>query len=676
MSRIPHVHRFGARYAYRRRIHFRNIISRPITVSLRTADPVVARRRAAMLSACFVIVKAKVDSMLETGPALTGQQIDEIFRVALENELNSLLDDAYRNAPWSESVTDVAAEIAAACRNLRRPNRPLSPATSWREVPPDPSEHRDLDGADFYAAQIVANLGDDQVAAILQAVGAPVHTGILELARMHIIRGMGKGAELAQRAFDDDVLAAPDPALALVAATYGRSPDEQILLSRPNLAPPPVQVPAAPPQPDSYFFEYEPRRFSEVIDEVIAELRADKIWKVDTSQQRRIMMCFAWVTGDRPLGAYNHLDAGHFKKCLQKIPKDFQFGTFEEGPMSRPFDEVLAAMPPLTPQVTRSNKTVNRDLSFMGTVSKRLATSYWRPKFPGALVLDFAAERVKITESEKDDLRPPWKREHMDCLFRSPLYLGGGRDLHRLRDDGRALRIWHDAAYFAPLIWYYSSACREEICGLELADITVDHPTPHFEIRDNLTRGRDGEMRGLKRAARHRHLPIHPELIRLGFLDYVEAIRKERHVALFPELYRQSEKRGGAFFYERAWQHMADYIGDRLPVRVNKRGKGPDIHSIRSLGSSFYEVEGANENIRADVMGHARKSVNGISYSKRIETEGLDVVLAERQAFILKYVPVLTEHIPAAPINLLPLDQRSRVGSSRNRKTRSDAGTK
>jgi hypothetical protein len=672
LSRIPHVHRFGARYGYRRRLYFRNLISKLLTVSLRTADPIAARMRAAMLSARFEIVKAKVESMLETGPALTGEQIEEIFRRALEDELNGLLNDAYANAPWSDSVPDVAASIADACRKLRRPNRPLSPPSSRRDVPPEPGEYSHLDGADFYAAQIIANLGDDRIAAILQAIGAPVHADNIEPARTHIIRGMAKGAELAQRAFDDDILGEPVPSRALVAETYPQSPDGQMLFNRPPLAPSPTVA----PQSNSYFFEHEPRRFSEVIDEVIATLKGKKIWKGDTSQQRRIMMCFAWITGNRALGTYNHLDAGLFRSGLQKIPKDFRFGTVDEGPMSRPFNEVIAEMPPLLPEQMRSNKTVNRDLSFMGTVSKALANSYWKPKFPGAIILDFAAERVKIEESENTDLRPPWKREHMECLFRSPIYLGGGGQLHRLRDDGRSLHIWHDAAYFAPLIWYYSSACREEICGLEVADVTSDHPTPHFEIRNNLTRGRDGEKRGLKRAARHRHLPIHPELIRLGFLDYVEAIRKEGHVALFPELYQQSEKRGGAFFYERAWQHMDEYICDRLPVRVNDKGKGPDIHSIRALGSSFYEVEGANENIRADVMGHARKTVNGRSYSKRIETEGLDVVLMERQAFILKYIPTLTNDIPAMPLRLLPLDQRSRVGSSRIRRVRSDAGKK
>jgi hypothetical protein len=207
-------------------------------------------------------------------------------------------------------------------------------------------------------------------------------------------------------------------------------------------------------------------------------------------------------------------------------------------------------------------------------------------------------------------------------------------------------------------------------------EVLVEHEVPHFVIKDNDVRGRDGELAGEKRVARRRKLPLHPELIRLGFADYVRAIRDEGHVALFPELYVHAAKRGGAHFYARAWDHMAGWIEDRLPVPRNRAGKGPDMHSIRALGSSFYEVEGVNEIMRADVMGHARTTVNGKHYSKRIATESLTIVLRERLEFMMRHVPSLTAAVQPAPIRLLPLDQRSRVGSARPRKIRSDAGKK
>jgi hypothetical protein len=154
----------------------------------------------------------------------------------------------------------------------------------------------------------------------------------------------------------------------------------------------------------------------------------------------------------------------------------------------------------------------------------------------------------------------------------------------------------------------------------------------------------------------------------------VKAIEAEGHVPLFPELYLFEAKRGGAQFYDRAWRFMVEWIGDHMELPMNEKGKIPDIHSIRSLGSSFYEVDGVNEIMRADVMGHARQGTNAKHYSKRMQTEGRDVVLAERLDFIRRYVPEITGHLKAAPIRLLPIEQRSRVGSGRHRRIRSDAG--
>jgi hypothetical protein len=125
-----------------------------------------------------------------------------------------------------------------------------------------------------------------------------------------------------------------------------------------------------------------------------------------------------------------------------------------------------------------------------------------------------------------------------------------------------------------------------------------------------------------------------------------------------------------------AWCHMVDLIASQIELPIAENGKGPDIHSIRALGSSFYEVDGVNEIMRADVMGHARTGTNAKHYSKRMATEGLDVVLAERKAFMTQYIPKITEHLVRTGLNLLPIEHRSRLGRGIERKGRSDRGEK
>ena len=420
MCNIPHAHRRAGRYVFRRRVHFRNLISTPLSLALGTADPKVARVRAALLSARFMTVKVTVEDMLQLGSALTGEQIEGIFRHALEEELSSLLNDAYANAPWSESVPNVASSIAQACRLLRRPNRPLSPTSSRRDVPPEPGENAHLDGAEFYAAQILSNLGDEQVAAILEALGVPVHASIIEPARTHIIRGMGRGADLAQRAFDDDAMDAADPVLALMSDLGSSTEGPKRTATAASIV-----IPISPAA-DSQFQVYDGRPFSTVIGDVLSDLKADGIWKGDLKQQRRIMETFAWTTGDKPLGAYTHLDAAAFKKGIQQLPARFYYGSLTEGAMSRPFAEVIAELPPLSACERRSHKTINRDLSTMATVARYLATTSWKPRLPGSTVMDFGAGRIAIKSDPDIDTRPPWTTAHLEYLFRSPLYNGGG----------------------------------------------------------------------------------------------------------------------------------------------------------------------------------------------------------------------------------------------------------
>lgn len=651
MSRIPHACRRDGRYVFRRRVHFRNLISKPVTIALQTADPKLARQRAALLSARFVVVKSIVEEMIEDGRILTGAEIEALFREELERELSGHIQRAFENGPWSSSALEVAADAGEGYNLLRLPDRHAEELIE-------------------YAKEMIS---DDAIKDKLTIIGAPVHAGSVAAARTHLIRARAAACSRVQRLFDQDVMDAVDPAQALM-ADLGPPSRETLTLRQDTIDSSPSPT-ASEHMPASQFSIYDDRRFGDAIESILSELKSEGVWKDDLSQQRRIMQTFAWITGNRELGAYDHRHVADFKIKLIRLPVTFRFGKPNKGAMARPFNEVVSELPPLKPDQQRNKKTINRDLSTMSTVAKHLEQTAWKPKVPGAKVMDFSGATIAIKESNSADLRPPWTTGHLKCLFSSSIYTGGGAGKRRLKEGEEYPHVYHDAAYFAPLLWYYTHACREEICGLEVNDITADHRVPHLEIRDNLTRGRDGEKAGEKRLARRRKLPIHPELLRLGFLDYVKDVRAEGHVAAFPELYLFEKKRGGAHFYDRAWRYMVEWIGDRMPLPTNEKGKISDIHSIRSLGSSFYEVDGVNEIIRADIMGHARQGTNAKHYSKRMQTEGIDVVLAERLDFLKRYVPEITEHLNAAPIRLLPIEQRSRVGSGRHRQIRSDAGT-
>ena len=646
MSRIPHAIRVNGRYAFRRRIHSRNLISKVIKLALKTSDPTVARQRAAVLSARFEVVKSSVVRMIEQGAVLTGEQVEKLFRDELECELRAIADRAWSDDAWAPEALRIASDDREMYRILRSQDR-----------------HRPE------LSEIMKGLlPDDAIVGKLNALGATSDPENIANARIHLLRARAVAGMRSQRLFDDDVMDASDPVALLMSAPDKEESDLPALLQ--SAFAKQFDELRKTREQECEFKRYDTRKFSEFIDEVANSLKSEGIWSGDLVQQRRIMRTFAWITGDRELGSYNYRDVASYKRALFKLPKTYRFGSVDKGPMSRPFQEVIAEVPQVEPAQKRSNETVARDLSTMSTVAKYLRLDPWKPSARGETVMDFAGAMPKTGKKDKRDARPVWQTRHMECLFNSPIYTGNRGAKKRLRTDGIGLQIWHDAAYFAPLLLFYTLAAREEICGLEVADIFEDHPVPHLEVRDNLTRGTDGEMAGLKNSNRHRKIPIHPEIIRLGFLDYVRAIAKEGHTAVFPELYLIESKRGGAFFYDRAWRHMVDWIEGRMELPAATARERAGIHSIRALGSSFFERADANPTLKRDLMGHSREGTDEKHYSKRIQSEGMDVVLLERLEFILKFVPIVSEQLRAEKIRLLPLNSRSRVGSALQRKPR------
>lgn len=81
------------------------------------------------------------------------------------------------------------------------------------------------------------------------------------------------------------------------------------------------------------------------------------------------------------------------------------------------------------------------------------------------------------------------------------------------------------------MILLFTGARREEIANLALADIRQEEGIHYFDIAPDGQRGRR-----LKNKSSKRRVPIHSELIILGFLDYVEARRNQGETMLFSKV--------------------------------------------------------------------------------------------------------------------------------------------
>jgi len=126
--------------------------------------------------------------------------------------------------------------------------------------------------------------------------------------------------------------------------------------------------------------------------------------------------------------------------------------------------------------------------------------------------------------------RQPWSEMHLKILLGHDIWQRG-----LLPTDTKAGGM---AAYWIPLLAMYTGARCSELCQLKVIDISVTGNTPTFRITD------EGEGQQVKSNASHRILPIHSELIRLGFLDYARSISGP---SLWPSLPQRVNKPGGYF---------------------------------------------------------------------------------------------------------------------------------
>jgi integrase len=189
-------------------------------------------------------------------------------------------------------------------------------------------------------------------------------------------------------------------------------------------------------------------------------------------------------------------------------------------------------------------------------------------------------EGLSITAKTTHRRRPIMDTE-LVTLFSTPL--------HTSYALPKAIQGGQDAAYWLPLLGAYTGARLGELCQLRAVDIQTVEGIPVMVLTD------DGEGQRIKSEAGKRSVPIHSELIRLGFLDYATAVQAKGIDALWPDLPIRKDK-------------PSDYFGRwfrdfREPLGLHAPGK-PTFHYFRHTVRPLMRRAGFSESTQDKVTGH------------------------------------------------------------------------
>lgn len=197
----------------------------------------------------------------------------------------------------------------------------------------------------------------------------------------------------------------------------------------------------------------------------------------------------------------------------------------------------------------------------------------------------------------KTQARRPWEDSELQQLFSQPLFT-----TYAIPPEKKSGR---DAAYWVPLIALYSGARIGELAQLRTEDITTVGEVPLLRITNS------GDGQRVKTEASNRSIPIHSELVRLGLLDYVQAIKDAGHDRLWPMLKADADRPGLI---------LSNWFG-QYRRNIGLTGKYPDFHSFRHLVRTRMSRAKIPDKVQDTITGHETQGSIGTKVYQSVSLE-------------------------------------------------------
>lgn len=661
MTSTTNIFRRGAVYYLRRRIRWRSGAIHSISVSLKTRSLPVARTLAIELSATCERMRSDFDATMPQH-SLSQAERARIFNRQLTIERDQLhalhVDmisngDARRGQDFHDSL-DVMETVSSHWATMRLPsadritrdggleryiaiNFPgLSEADQWEL------------GMSLGGSEIIEYYLEEGAEAALQLIGADATDRSRAAAIMEIMAAKSVAARWVREelAYFEKKHSVVDPPPDPSAASWPefehieREPLFQLL----NVgAPVQAYCPAQPTSPieqaaagqniAELTLEAAGEAFLVAMPKIAGDREASK-WNAKTKKQFRTAVMLAGKAIPGPVGTITHNDILYLSKLFGRLPdthhKTPRHKTMNLEQIANEAEQAVARGEMRSDQIGLDGGTTNRHLRFLRqllnwvgrTVS--LAAIYWE---------DFLVSDHRDHREDRRQL----SIAQGNALFRLPIWTGCASAARRHRPGPY---VFQDSAYWVPMLLWYTGARRQEVCKLHCDDVVQENNIWYIAIKTT-------DSGGLKNSVSRRDIPVHSELIRLRFIDYVETIRGRGHVLLFPDLVTKSSPLGDVWF-KRNWPQFRKALV--LPA-------DQCAHSIRHMVCSELKKQGEQPDAISDLLGHAHSGETFGRYSERARA----VELVDTEARI----PNVTAHLQPLPICLPVREKRLKSRADR-----------
>ncbi len=236
----------------------------------------------------------------------------------------------------------------------------------------------------------------------------------------------------------------------------------------------------------------------------------------------------------------------------------------------------------------RSVKTVNKYLQILSTVLRHANRLKWIQGNP--------AEGLGLQDNRRpDEIRRAFTVEEIKTVF-SALQ----RDKQSFYENG------HHERYWLPLLGIFTGARVNELAQLETNDVTVEDGIPVIAITSS---GGDGKR--IKSGTSRRTIPIHQDLLTLGFLTYVNSAKAQNHERLFPSL-KLGPNGYSHYFGSQHFTGKKGWLKKQLP----NLSPGESFHCFRHSFATLLKDAEVEERLIEELMGHRLTSLSMGRYGK------------------------------------------------------------
>ncbi|KAF5059763.1 Phage integrase family protein [anaerobic digester metagenome] len=291
----------------------------------------------------------------------------------------------------------------------------------------------------------------------------------------------------------------------------------------------------------------------------------------------------------------------------------------------RQYKDALLKFPARLPHAVRK-KTIQQVLEFVekeqqeGSTIKLLNSKTINDKYLGALkailahavdngfIDDNPANQIRVTHNadKHGDDEPatlPYTEEELNVLFSSSFFVPGQECKFKkrlMRDYGADAVLDYR---WLPIVALFTGARLEEIGQLDVADVMEEDGVKFLFIHAD-----QSTERRLKNKSSRRKVPIHPRLVELGFLEFVELRQKQGAVKLFStlkEMKGRPDKRTDTF--SKWWSRYTKKIGVKP---LGEAGEQKTFHSFRHTSKRALRNAGVDPSLTDAIHGHTNKSIS------------------------------------------------------------------